>query len=81
MYQLHLTYCVPFVSIGKCENNFLFTQIKQMRKNIIEFWIFQQYIMEVKFKSKIQLEFADNQTRLTHLVQELLCPMKSEAQE
>lgn len=49
-----------------------------MRKNIMEFWIFQQYIVEVKFKHKILLEFADNQTTLTHSIQELLHPMKSE---
>lgn len=44
----------------------------------MEFWIFQQYIVEVKFKHKILLEFADNQTTLTHSIQELLHPMKSE---
>lgn len=43
----------------------------------MEFWIFHQQIMEVKFKHKILLEFAENNTGWTHSVQELLYAIKS----
>lgn len=37
----------------------------------MEFWIFHQQIVELKFKCKILLEFAENNARLTCSVQEL----------
>lgn len=43
----------------------------------MEFWIFHQQIVEMKFKHKILLELGENNTGLTHSVLEFLYGIKS----